>query len=157
MYKFEKSTAQRQIIINDYIHFGNRNNRLSSNCRCYIEIQRCFLDPSILIRIISYQRTVSAVTRTHIFHSVPVQEIVSKELNWNFTWNIADDKQICPLLLTFSGIGQKFALLEEKSVISAVLRNYRIEALERREDLVLLGELILRPKNGLRVKLTKRE
>lgn len=55
------------------------------------------------------------------------------------------------------GIGQKFALLEEKSVISAVLRNYRIEALERREDLVLLGELILRPKDGLRVKLTARE
>lgn len=54
------------------------------------------------------------------------------------------------------GIGQKFALLEEKSVISAVLRNYKIEALDRREDLTLLGELILRPKDGLRVKITKR-
>lgn len=56
----------------------------------------------------------------------------------------------------FAGIGQKFALLEEKSVISAVLRNYKIEALDRREDLTLLGELILRPKDGLRVKITKR-
>lgn len=61
------------------------------------------------------------------------------------------------VLLQFAGIGQKFALLEEKSVISAVLRNYRIESLERREDLILLGELILRPKDGLRVKLTPRE
>lgn len=56
-----------------------------------------------------------------------------------------------------SGIGQKFALLEEKSVISSVLRNYRIEAIDRREDLTLLGELILRPKHGLRVKITKRD
>lgn len=55
------------------------------------------------------------------------------------------------------GIGQKFALLEEKSAISAVLRNYKVEALDRREDLTLLGELILRPKNGLRVKITKRD
>lgn len=55
-----------------------------------------------------------------------------------------------------SGIGQKFALLEEKSVISAVLRNYKIEAIDRREDLTLLGELILRPKDGLRVKITRR-
>lgn len=54
-------------------------------------------------------------------------------------------------------IGQKFALLEEKSVISAVLRNYKIEAIDRREDLTLLGELILRPKHGLKVKITKRD
>lgn len=60
-------------------------------------------------------------------------------------------------IFDISGIGQKFALLEEKSVISAVLRNYKVEAIDRREDLTLLGELILRPKNGLRVKITKRD
>jgi len=54
-------------------------------------------------------------------------------------------------------IGQKFAILEEKAIISAVLRKYRIEAVDRREDLTLLGELILRPKDGLRIKITKRE
>ncbi|KAL7018883.1 hypothetical protein ACKWTF_010946 [Chironomus riparius] len=54
-------------------------------------------------------------------------------------------------------IGQKFAILEEKAIISAVLRKYRIEAVDRREDLTLMGELILRPKDGLRVKITKRE
>lgn len=53
-------------------------------------------------------------------------------------------------------IGQKFAILEEKAVISAVLRNYKIEAIDRREDLTLLGELILRPKDGLRLKITPR-
>ncbi|KAG4068382.1 hypothetical protein HA402_007902 [Bradysia odoriphaga] len=54
-------------------------------------------------------------------------------------------------------IGQKFAILEEKSVISAVLRKYKVEAIDRREDLTLLGELILRPKDGLRVKITNRD
>lgn len=53
-------------------------------------------------------------------------------------------------------IGQKFAILEEKAVISTVLRKYKIEAVDRREDLTLLGELILRPKDGLRVKITER-
>lgn len=54
-------------------------------------------------------------------------------------------------------IGQKFAILEEKALISRVLRRYRVEAVDRREDLTLLGELILRPKDGLRIKITKRE
>jgi cytochrome P450 family 4 len=54
-------------------------------------------------------------------------------------------------------IGQKFAILEEKAIISAVVRKYRIEAVDRREDLTLMGELILRPKDGLRIKITKRE
>uniref|UniRef100_A0A1A9UXF2 Cytochrome P450 n=1 Tax=Glossina austeni TaxID=7395 RepID=A0A1A9UXF2_GLOAU len=54
-------------------------------------------------------------------------------------------------------IGQKFAILEEKAVISTVLRKFKIEAVDRREDLTLLSELILRPKGGLRVKITKRD
>uniref|UniRef100_A0A1B0DR39 Uncharacterized protein n=1 Tax=Phlebotomus papatasi TaxID=29031 RepID=A0A1B0DR39_PHLPP len=54
-------------------------------------------------------------------------------------------------------IGQKFAILEEKSVISAVLRKFKIEAVDRREDLTLMGELILRPKDGLRVRITPRK
>lgn len=53
-------------------------------------------------------------------------------------------------------IGQKFAILEEKAVISKILRTYKIEAVDRREDLTLLGELILRPKDGLKVRITKR-
>ncbi|XP_047108830.1 cytochrome P450 4c3 [Schistocerca piceifrons] len=53
-------------------------------------------------------------------------------------------------------IGQKFAILEEKAVISTVLRHYRVEAVDRREDLTLLGELILRPKDGLRLRIERR-
>uniref|UniRef100_A0A1B0FLN6 Cytochrome P450 n=1 Tax=Glossina morsitans morsitans TaxID=37546 RepID=A0A1B0FLN6_GLOMM len=53
-------------------------------------------------------------------------------------------------------IGQNFAILEEKAVISTVLRKYKIEAVDRREDLTLLSELILLLKGGLRIKITKR-
>lgn len=63
------------------------------------------------------------------------------------------------LLITkikFEGIGQKFALLEEKSILSAVLRNYELEACERREDITLKGELILRPRDGLQVRIKPR-
>jgi len=54
-------------------------------------------------------------------------------------------------------IGQKFAILEEKVILSSVLRNYVIESVDRREDLTLMCELILRPKNGITIKLTERK
>lgn len=66
-------------------------------------------------------------------------------------------KKIINISDFFSFVGQKFAILEEKAIISSVLRKYRIEAVDRREDLTLLGELILRPKDGLAVRITKRE
>lgn len=53
--------------------------------------------------------------------------------------------------------GQKFAMLEEKSVISTILRHFRIETLERLEDITLMNELILRPESGLKVKLFLRD
>nr|CAD7432283.1 unnamed protein product [Timema monikensis] len=53
-------------------------------------------------------------------------------------------------------IGQRFALLEEKAVLSTVLRNFQIESLERPEDIAVMGELVLRPKHELRIKFTLR-
>uniref|UniRef100_A0A182PEV3 Uncharacterized protein n=1 Tax=Anopheles epiroticus TaxID=199890 RepID=A0A182PEV3_9DIPT len=53
-------------------------------------------------------------------------------------------------------IGQKFGALEEKAVISAVLRNYRIESVHRREDLILYGDLVMRTKGGLKIRIQKR-
>lgn len=53
-------------------------------------------------------------------------------------------------------IGQKFAILEEKVILSSVLRKFKVEAIDRREDLTLMCEQILRPRDGIRIKLTKR-
>ncbi|KAL8604238.1 hypothetical protein ACOMHN_014806 [Nucella lapillus] len=53
-------------------------------------------------------------------------------------------------------IGQKFALLEEKSVLSAIFRRFRVKPSQTREELLPVGELILRPHKGLYIELTTR-
>nr|CAH0113244.1 unnamed protein product [Daphnia galeata] len=54
-------------------------------------------------------------------------------------------------------IGQKYAVMEEKVVLATVLRNFHLESLEKREDLVLIGELVLRPRDGVQVRLTPKQ
>ncbi|KAM4050009.1 cytochrome P450 4V2-like [Anomaloglossus baeobatrachus] len=54
-------------------------------------------------------------------------------------------------------IGQRFALMEEKVVLSAILRNFTIKAKQHRDDLCLVGELILRPQDGILIELEKRK
>jgi len=53
-------------------------------------------------------------------------------------------------------IGQKFALYEEKSVLSSIIRNFKITSIEKRDEITLISELILRTHNGINVKLEKR-
>lgn len=53
-------------------------------------------------------------------------------------------------------IGQKFAMYEEKSALSAIIRNFKLTAVEKREDLFLMRELILKSLNGIKVKLERR-
>jgi cytochrome P450 family 4 len=53
-------------------------------------------------------------------------------------------------------IGQKFALLEEKTVLSYILRHYELRSLDKREDIDLLAELILRPENGVQMSIKPR-
>ncbi|XP_069699699.1 cytochrome P450 4C1-like [Periplaneta americana] len=54
-------------------------------------------------------------------------------------------------------IGQKFALLEEKTVLSYILRNYNIQSLETREEIKPIVELVLRPENGVILTITPRQ
>jgi hypothetical protein len=58
---------------------------------------------------------------------------------------------------TFHLLGQKYAVMEEKVVLATVLRNFHLESLEKREDLVLIGELVLRPRDGVQVRLTPKQ
>ncbi|XP_026479009.1 cytochrome P450 4C1-like [Ctenocephalides felis] len=51
-------------------------------------------------------------------------------------------------------IGQKFALMEEKAVLATVLREYVVTTLKPQET--LCAELILRPPDGMRIKLQQR-
>lgn len=53
-------------------------------------------------------------------------------------------------------VGQKFAMYEEKSVLSSVIRNYKITSIEKRDEINLISELILRTHHGINVKLERR-
>ncbi|XP_040003343.1 cytochrome P450 4V2 [Xiphias gladius] len=53
-------------------------------------------------------------------------------------------------------IGQRFALMEEKVILASILRNFSVEACQKREELRPVGDLILRPENGIWVKLEKK-
>ncbi|CAO1394853.1 unnamed protein product [Diamesa serratosioi] len=53
-------------------------------------------------------------------------------------------------------IGQKFAMLEEKSVVSSIVRNFKIKSVDKRDNITLISEIILRPHNGINLILEKR-
>ncbi|XP_037382244.1 cytochrome P450 4V2-like isoform X1 [Talpa occidentalis] len=53
-------------------------------------------------------------------------------------------------------IGQKFAIMEEKIILSCILRQFWVDSNQKREELGLAGELILRPTNGIWIKLKRR-
>ncbi|XP_076879046.1 cytochrome P450 4V7 [Brachyhypopomus gauderio] len=53
-------------------------------------------------------------------------------------------------------IGQRFAMMEEKVVLSSVLRHFDVEACQSREELQPIGDLILRPEQGIWIRLHKR-
>lgn len=54
-------------------------------------------------------------------------------------------------------IGQKFAMMEEKVVLSTVLRRFDVEAKVPADQLLYLPELSMKPKNGLYISFKKRE
>lgn len=49
-------------------------------------------------------------------------------------------------------VGQRFAMMEEKIVVANVLRNYRLFSQRQRDEVLLVAEMVLRPKNGLWMK-----
>jgi len=53
-------------------------------------------------------------------------------------------------------IGQKFAMMEEKIIVSSVLRNFNLQTEMRMEEIPLMTEVILRPKDGIQVTATPR-
>ncbi|EAA11717.4 AGAP006049-PA [Anopheles gambiae str. PEST] len=53
-------------------------------------------------------------------------------------------------------IGQKFAQLEMKTVLVAVLERFRLKPVTRREEIVFMADLVLRAKTPLKVRLERR-
>nr|CAD7203223.1 unnamed protein product [Timema douglasi] len=53
-------------------------------------------------------------------------------------------------------IGQKFALLEEKTLLASILRQFDVISMEAKETVGMTLELVLRPIHGMNVKLRRR-
>lgn len=71
-------------------------------------------------------------------------------------------KRIQLIIIYFSAgprncIGQKFAVLEMKSLVSKVLRNFEISMDPSYRKPILIAEIILKPENGIFLNLKKRE
>ena len=54
-------------------------------------------------------------------------------------------------------IGQKFALMEEKTVLSKLIRRFKFESADSIEKVKPIIEIITRPKGGIRVRIKPRE
>ncbi|XP_051939749.1 cytochrome P450 4V2 [Hippocampus zosterae] len=54
-------------------------------------------------------------------------------------------------------IGQRFAIMEEKVVLSSILRKFNVKCSQSREELCPTAGLILRPESGVWIQLEKRD
>ena len=54
-------------------------------------------------------------------------------------------------------LGQKFAMLEMKTVLSYMLRHYRLCSVDSRDTVNLLMEVMLKPEGGINLTITARE
>jgi len=54
-------------------------------------------------------------------------------------------------------MGQTFAVLEMKTVLSYILRHYRLRSLDNRDTINLMCELMLKPEEGINLTITARE
>lgn len=54
-------------------------------------------------------------------------------------------------------IGQKFAILEMKTLISDILWNFKLLPITRRDEIVFFTDLVLRAKTPIKVKFEQRK
>lgn len=54
-------------------------------------------------------------------------------------------------------VGQRFAMSEEKIILANILRCYELVSLDQRDKILLVAEIVLRAKNGLKIKLIPRK
>jgi cytochrome P450 family 4 len=54
-------------------------------------------------------------------------------------------------------MGQKFAMVELKTVLSYILRHYRLRSVDTRDTINLMSELVLKAQGGIKLTITPRE
>ena len=53
-------------------------------------------------------------------------------------------------------IGQKFAMMEQKIVLSSFLRHFAVRSIDPRDRMIVVGEMVLRPRNGFKIVIQER-
>ncbi|XP_015918285.2 cytochrome P450 4C1-like [Parasteatoda tepidariorum] len=53
-------------------------------------------------------------------------------------------------------IGQRFALMEVKTVVSSILRKFKVKSLDPRDKINLLNEIVMRPEGEIRIQIRRR-
>jgi len=53
-------------------------------------------------------------------------------------------------------IGQKFAMMEEKILLANFLRHFRIESVQKPQELHLVSDMTLRSASGIKIKIFSR-
>lgn len=100
---------------------------------------------------LTWSRVPTSQTPIHTYPSVLVRETASVSIPI-----VRCRSQLIIEMYNYLIAGQKFAILELKSMITKVLKNFELELPEKDYEPVVVAELILRPEDGIRLKLKPR-
>ena len=67
------------------------------------------------------------------------------------------DRSVCIVLIDTHFIYLRFAMMEEKVLISTLLRRFSFSSDVEEQSIPLMAELVLRPKNGLHMSVKKHQ
>ncbi len=48
-------------------------------------------------------------------------------------------------------------MMEQKVILANIFRNFHVQAKDKRDEIVLLNEVVLRPRDGIRIHLKPRQ
>jgi cytochrome P450 len=65
-------------------------------------------------------------------------------------------ESVC-IIIIYALLGQKFAMLEQKSLLSTMMRNFTFRTIDPKKSAEYSPDLTLRPKNGVDLMVTLRK
>lgn len=86
-----------------------------------------------------------------MFHSQPVNAIVSVDIK-----KVALEYSSKNQQFLFVYLGQKFAMMELRTTVGEIIKNFELKPITKTEDVVIISDLILRAKDPIRVKFVPR-
>ena len=128
----------------------------SSSRTCSTGTRATFPIPSAFSRSASSRRTVADAIRTLTCRLAPGRAIASVLLSSDALEAFSYAKDARTLISQSLDSGQKFALMEEKVILASILRRFNVESIDQLQDVAILTELILRPRDGIRMRLTRK-